>query len=350
MSDDPRRLVRSNILAMSGYTPGEQVLNCIKLNTNEPAWPASPRVAAALAALETSSLRLYPSPLADALRLEASRVFGIPPSGILAGNGSDDLLTILVRAFVGEGETLCVPSPTYGLYDTLAAIQGSRIVHVPYGTSWELPSTLGAQGAKLVFIANPNNPSATLADRETILALLHERSCIVVLDEAYADFAHTSYIPDLADHPNLVVIRTFSKSYSLAGARLGLLFASEALVGELEKVKDSYNVNALTQALGVAALSDADHLRELIAKTLTERRFLEDALLTLGFTWPKSEANFLLVDVGSPERARAIYDGLKARSILIRYWDKPRLANSVRITVGTREQNVALLSAIRDLA
>ncbi len=347
MTDDALRFLRPNVLAMQGYTPGEQVRDCVKLNTNEPAWPASPAVAQALADYATAALRVYPSPNADGLRAAAAEVFGVSADMVLAGNGSDDLLTILVRAFVGEGETIAVPSPTYGLYDTLAAIQGSRIVHLPYGPDWELPAGLADQGAKLVFVASPNNPSATLASREQVLAIARARTGIVVVDEAYADFAGESFVPELADHPNLVVIRTFSKSYALAGARLGLLFADAKLVAELAKVKDSYNVNALTQALGVAALGDQAYVKALVARTLEERAFLERELAGLGFRWPASDANFLLVDVGSRERAQAIYRGLKERRILVRYWDKPRLASSIRITVGTHEQNEALLDGIR---
>lgn len=349
MTDDALRFLRPNVLAMEGYTPGEQVQDCVKLNTNEPAWPASPRVTEALAAYSASALRVYPSPRADALRAKAAEVFGVTPDMVMAGNGSDDLLTILVRAFVGEGETIAIPSPTYGLYDTLAAIQGSRIVHLPYGPAWELPAGLASQGAKLVFVASPNNPSATLAARDEVLAIAAARSCIVVVDEAYTDFSGASLIPAIAEHPNLVVIRTFSKSYSLAGARLGLLFGNAALVAELMKVKDSYNVNGLSQALGVAALSDQPYVKALIARTLEERAYLERELAGFGFRWPASSANFLLVDVGSRERAQQLYRGLKERRILVRYWDRPRLAESIRITVGTHEQNEALIAGIRQI-
>jgi histidinol-phosphate aminotransferase len=347
---DPLRFLRPDVVAMEGYTPGEQVTGCIKLNTNEPAWPASPAVHEALArhaAEGAGALRLYPSPRADALRAKAAEVFGVTPDMVMACNGSDDALTIAVRGFVERGEAIAVPSPTYGLYDTLASLQGARIVHVPYGPAWELPAELGAQNAKLVFVASPNNPSATLASRDAVLSLVGARRSVVVVDEAYADFAGASFIADVADHPNLVVLRTFSKSYALAGARLGLLFAQAPVVEQLLKVKDSYNVNALTQALGVAALSDPAHVRDLVGKTLHERAFLEGELARLGFRWPASAANFLLVDVGARERAQAIARGLKERGVLVRYWDRPRLAESLRITVGTREQNERLLAGIR---
>ena len=346
---DPLRFVRPDVRAMEGYTPGEQVKDCIKLNTNEPAWPASPAVHEALAHHAAGTLRVYPSPRADALRAKAAEVFGVTPDMVLAGNGSDDVLTVLVRGFVDAGETIAVPYPTYGLYDTLASLQGARMVHVPYGPDWEVPEALGEQGAKLLFVSSPNNPSATLASREAILALVEKQNSIVVVDEAYADFAGTSFIPDIAKHPNLIVIRTFSKSYALAGARLGLLFAQAPLVAELMKVKDSYNVNAITQTLGLAALGDQAYVHDLVKKTLTERAFLETELAKHGFRWPKSDGNFLLVDVGSRERAQLLYRGLKDRGVLVRYWDRPRLAESIRITVGTHEQNERLLEGIRAL-
>ncbi|MFO0692214.1 MAG: histidinol-phosphate transaminase [Polyangiales bacterium] len=346
---DPLSFVRPGIRAMEGYTPGEQVKDCIKLNTNEPAWPASPSVQAALEHYAAGTLRVYPSPRADALRAKAAEVFGVTPDMVLAGNGSDDVLTVLVRGFVDAGESIAVPYPTYGLYDTLASLQGARMIHVPYGDDWSLPEELGTVGAKLVFVSSPNNPSATLASREAILRLVERRNCIVVVDEAYTDFSGRSFIPDIAAHGNLIVIRTFSKSYALAGARLGLLFAQAPIVAELMKVKDSYNVNAITQALGLAALEDQAYVKELVAKTLTERAFLEKELASFGFRWPKSDANFLLVDVGSRERAKALYLGLKERGILVRYWDRPRLGDSIRITVGTHEQNERLVAGIREI-
>lgn len=334
---------------MAGYTPGEQVSGCVKLNTNECAFPPSPAVARSLADFAAGTLRVYPSPRADALRAAAAKTYGVDTEMVLAGNGSDDLLTILVRAFVGAGERIAIPTPTYGLYDVLADLQGARIVARPYGPTWELPSDLADQGAKLVFVSSPNNPSATLAPRGEVLALVRRRTSIVVVDEAYADFAGESLIGAVAEHPNLVVLRTFSKSYALAGARLGLLFGDARVVAELMKVKDSYNVNALTQVLGLAALEDRAHHQGLVDATLAGRAWLEGAFARLGWSWPASAANFLLVDVGGREIAQHLYAGLKARKILVRYWDRPRLATSLRITVGAPEQNAALVAAITEL-
>lgn len=348
------RYVRPDIRAMAGYTPGEQVRDCIKLNTNECAWGPAPAVLAALDAMEqqSDSLRLYPDPVAHALRAAAAAVYDVQPDQVLAGNGSDDCLTVIYRAFLSAGNRVACPWPTYGLYDTLAALQGCEIVHVDYrvtASTWELPEALARQGAQVILVANPNNPSATLTPVDELRRLAERVDGIVVVDEAYGDFAPpgSSMLPYLDQHPNLIVLRTFSKSYALAGARLGLLFAQAPLINELMKVKDSYNVNYLTQKLGIAALNDRDYHRELVRKTLTERQRLERELGSLGWTWPHSAGNFLLCEVGL--RAAELYQGLKARGILVRYWDKPGLATKLRITVGQPAWNDRLLQSLSDL-
>jgi histidinol-phosphate aminotransferase len=351
-------LIRSDVRGMRGYTPGEQIGGATKLNTNESAFGPSPRVRAVMAAIADDALRLYPDPLSRRLRETAAATYGIAADQILAGNGSDDCLTILYRAFLSAGDEVRVPGPTYGLYDTLATLQGARLTTVPYrqvARRWDLPDELGAAGAQMVIVANPNNPSATLAAVEDLRRLCDRAPGIVVVDEAYIDFATgaglaASMLPWLGEHDNLVVLRTFSKSYSLAGARLGLLFAAAPLVAELTKVKDSYNVNVITQALGVAALEDRQHHRQLVGQTLVQRTRLEVGLGALGFTWPESAANFLLCTPPPPSaRAEAIYLALKAQGLLVRWWNTPELRDRLRITVGKPEDNDRLLVALQAL-
>lgn len=348
------RHLRPDIRAMAGYTPGEQVRDCIKLNTNECAWGPSQAVWQALAALPKGedSLRLYPDPSAKGLREAAASLYGVSPDQVLAGNGSDDCLTVLYRAFLKPGDRVACPWPTYGLYDTLAALQGVEIVHVDYrvtARSWELPEALPRHGAKLVLVANPNNPSATLTPVDELRRLADRLDGVLVVDEAYVDFAPTgsSLLPHLDKHPNVVVLRTFSKSYSLAGARLGLLFADATLVAELAKVKDSYNVNYLTQQAGIAALNDRDHHRELVRRTVAERQKMERELAKFGWSWPDSAGNFLLCEVGP--RAEELYLGLKARGLLVRFWKKPGLDSKLRITVGLPQHTELLLKHLREL-
>jgi histidinol-phosphate aminotransferase len=346
------RHLRRDVLAMSGYTPGEQINNCIKLNTNESAYPPSPRTLDLLKRIAEDELRLYPDPIFHALRAAAAARFDVHPEQVLAGNGSDDCLTIIYRAFLSPGDRVACPWPTYGLYDTLATLQGAELVHVDYRIdkqTWHLSSFLSKQGAKVVLVANPNNPSATLTPIEQLRQLAYELDGILVVDEAYVDFAPagSSMLPHLNSHPNVLVLRTFSKSYSMAGARLGLMFGHPDLITQLMKVKDSYNVNALTQALGIAALEDRDHHRQLVTGTLSERARLENELAKLGWTWPTSAANFLLCDVGP--RAGEIYRALKERGILIRWWDRPTLSDKLRITVGLPAHTDLLLQHLKAL-
>jgi histidinol-phosphate aminotransferase len=342
------RYLRPDIRGMHGYTPGEQVLDCIKLNTNECAWPPSPRVHAALHATTDDHLRRYPDPRAKRLREVAAALYAVSPDQVLAGNGSDDCLTIIYRSILGPGDRVACPWPTYGLYDDLSAIQGVPIEHVDWARDWTLPSVLPRLGAKLVLLANPNNPSGTVVPVDQLRRLADALDGILVVDEAYVDFCPGgSILPHLDAHPNLIVLRTFSKSYSLAGARLGLLFAAAPLVAEFMKVKDSYNVNVLTQAAGVAALDDQDHHRDLVRRTLTERARLEHALAALGWSWPASGANFLLCQIGP--RAGELYNALKQRGLLVRWWDRPGLSDKLRITVGTPEQDDRLVSLLREL-
>jgi len=350
----PLDLLRPAIRAMPAYTPGEQIADLTKLNTNEGAHPPSPRVMATLAAIADDSLRLYPDPVSRKLRAAAAARFGVTPEQVLAGNGSDDCLTILYRAFLDPGERVACPWPTYGLYDTLASLQGATLVRVPFvadGRRLRLPPELAQQRAKMIILANPNNPTSTLVPVAELRALCDEaRDALVVVDEAYVDFAlaagiAASMLPFLDAHPNLVVLRTLSKSYSLAGARLGLLFAQAPLVEALTKVKDSYNVNVISQALGVAALEDGAYYDACVRRTVDERTRLEAALATLGLTFPEAAANFLFVEFG--DRAQQIYDALKREGLLVRWWSAPELRTKLRITVGKPAENDRVLAALR---
>jgi histidinol-phosphate aminotransferase len=347
--------VRADVRALGGYSTGEQLIGFTKLNTNECAYPPSPRVRAALTALGDEALRLYPDPTSRRLRELAAAQYSVAPDQIIAGNGSDDCLTIVYRTFLGAGERAAAPWPSYGLYDTLAGIQGIEIAHVDFQRTagdWRLPDALATTGAKLTLVANPNNPSSTLAPVADLRRLADRLNGILVVDEAYVDFAHrgnananASMLPYLDAHPNLIVLRTFSKSFSLAGGRLGLLFAAAPLVAQMNKVKDSYNVNVVTQALGIAALEDRAYHDDVIARTLAEKSRLETALAAFGWTWPAAFGNFLLCEIGP--RAPEIFEGLRMRKILVRYWDTPELRSSIRITVGSPKENDALIAAIR---
>jgi histidinol-phosphate aminotransferase len=350
--------VREDVQKMKAYAPGEQLKGCIKLNTNECAWGPAPAVLKAVCSVTEDQLRLYPSPLCDKVRQAASEVFGVQPAQVLVGNGSDDCLTIIMRTFSQPGDSVACAWPTYSLYDTLASIQGVGIQHVDWSAQpdpalgeadgvpgWHLPITgLLQTAARVVFIANPNNPSATRVPLPALEYLATHLKGILVVDEAYIDYAldgdgmAASFLGKLDAYPNVIILRTFSKSYSMAGARLGLMFAHVELINHMNKVKDSYNVNALTQLAGEAALLDRDYFRWLVGETIKQRKALEAACKGFGWTWPTSDANFLLVEVGSAAKAGALYERCRDGGVLVRYWgSRPELATKLRVTVGTKE-------------
>jgi histidinol-phosphate aminotransferase len=341
---------RDNIAALAGYVPGEQPREegVIKLNTNENPYPASPRVFAALRRAINGSLRLYPEPLADSLREVAARVYGVKPENILAGNGSDEILSIIMRSFVGAQDRVAFPVPTYSLYDTLIAIQQGERIAVDYPADFSLPQALAAQKAALTFLCNPNSPSGTLVSIQDIEQLARAVSGVLVIDEAYVDFAATegsSALPLISHCPNVVVLRTFSKSFSLAGMRIGLAFASEDIISGMLKVKDSYNLNRLSLVAAAAALQDLPWMARNVRRIQQSRNHLSAGLRKMGFFVYLSHANFVMAR--RPEQnLKGLYEGLKRQKILVRYFDVPGLKDALRITVGTPKEIRALLKAM----
>jgi histidinol-phosphate aminotransferase len=340
---------RPTIEEMEGYTPGEQPApgeTIIKLNTNENPFPPSPRVMAAIRGLDPERLRRYPSPSSDAFREAAAKLHGVAPEMVLAGNGSDDVLAIAVRTFLGPGELLAYPDPTYSLYPVLARIAEVKVAEVPWAAGWDLPiDGLLATGARAIFFANPNAPSGTLVGAERVRSLAARFPGVVLVDEAYVDFADDDCLKLLPECPNVIVCRTLSKAYALAGLRLGYAVAAPALVAEMNKVKDSYNCDALSVAAGVAALQDQEYARKTWDHVRAERTRLTAELARRGFEVLPSQANFLLAAVPGSDGG-AVYRALKTRRILVRWFDKPGLRDKVRITVGTRAENDALLAAL----
>ena len=275
------RFFRPNIARMAGYVPGEQPRDggFIKLNTNENPYPPSPRVKAAIVEAVTDRLRLYPDPMSTAFCRAAARLHGIEPEMVLAGNGSDDVLTIVTRAFVGPGDPAAFATPSYLLYSTLIQLQDGRAVTVPYSADWTLDREgAGRPRAEAACTSPiPTAPRAPPCRASGSPSCSRTVDCPVLVDEAYADFADPRYhsIPLLRDHPNLIVSRSFSKGYSLAGIRLGYLAASPEMVEQLVKVKDSYNCDLLSQVAGVAALEDQAYLAETRSKVLATRARLD---------------------------------------------------------------------------
>jgi len=346
--------LRPNVRAMSGYVPGEQPRDgvFVKLNTNENPYPPSPRVFEALRdALTGDRLRRYPDPTGVQFRQTAGRVLGVDPDGVLIGNGSDDILTIVTRAFVPEGGLIVSPTPSYLLYRTLADLQGARFQTVPFTKDWNLPEPWPVAHAHLTFVANPNSPSGTTVGLERLQRLAGELKGPLVVDEAYADFADDnamSLTKPNGRSPGVIVSRTFSKYYSLAGARFGFAVADPAIVRELLKVKDSYNCDVLSLTAATAALEDQDYYRSLRARILATRGRLTEALGRLGFVIPPSQANFVWCR-RDDQPVKPLYEELKNRHILVRYMNYEGSGDGLRITVGTDAEVDRLIEELTGL-
>ena len=337
---------------MAGYTPGEQPgegRRVIKLNTNENPYPPSPRVIEALRDVAPDRLRRYPDPMADKVRDIVAGMFDVRRENVLCSNGSDELLTLIVRAVVGEGEAVAYPTPTYSLYPVLAEIQAARVIEIPTQADFSLPvAELARTKARLMILCNPNAPTGVFTPVETLGRIAERFPGMVVVDEAYVDFSSDHAMRLAKTLPNVLVFRTLSKSYSLAGLRFGYAVGAAELIKGLEKVKDSYNVDAVSIALAAEALQDQAWMLASAEKIRSERARLSARLDDLGFTVTPSEANFILAAVPGGD-GRAWYEGLKGRGILVRWWDLPRLADKLRITVGTPEENNALLAALEEM-
>ncbi len=343
---------RQNIDALSAYVPGEQPspeAKVIKLNTNENPYPPSPQALKVLQGLDGDLLRRYPHPMARAFREAASLALGVAADWILVGNGSDDLLTMIMRACAEPGRRVVYPMPTYVLYRTLAQIQDAEVVEVPFHDDYSLPiePLIEAQGS-VTFIASPNSPSGTVAPVELLDKLAMQLSGILVVDEAYVDFADSNALELVKKYDNIIVLRTLSKGYSLAGLRLGFGIANPSLLAGLFKVKDSYNVDAIACAVGAAAIADQSYKENNAQKIKNSRTKMQKSLQELGFYVLPSQANFLLAQ--SPAgNAQILYETLKERGIFVRYFNQPRLVDKLRITIGTPEQNEALLKVLREI-
>lgn len=341
--------VRPHLRSLQGYVPGEQPQGgkFIKLNTNEnPYAPSS----MALAAIKDSGerLRKYPDPTATAFRQVAGQVLGVSPDQIVCGNGSDEILAMVIRLCLGPEDLATWASPTYLLYETLIRLQGARWQTFRYRPDWSLPEELYRANAKLTLIANPNSPSGTCFDLPQLRQIIGRIPGPVLIDEAYADFAGQSAAVLVRDYPNLMVSRTLSKSYALAGLRFGYLVAQEELIRHMHNIRDSYNCDALSIAVATAAMSDQAWLRDNLRRVIEQRQVLERGLAELGFSVQPSQANFVWCRHPGGQ-AQSIYMALKSRQILVRYMNYGPDAEGLRITVGTPTQNQVLLEQLHQI-
>ncbi len=352
MGDFSLDLFRPNIRSLAGYAPGEQPQQgkFIKLNTNENPYPASEKVIQAIRSIDGLRLARYPDPEATAFRSAAADLLGVQSNWILCGNGSDDLLTILIRAFGGEGDLIRYSYPGYVLYPTLCDIQGCQTEPIRYSRDWSLSDAFvkGSEHVRLAVLANPNSPSGTVLESRQILQFADSLPCPLVVDEAYVDFADIDCLDLVRQRANIIVTRSLSKSYSLAGLRFGYLVAQPDLVERLQCVKDSYNCDTLSIVGATAAILDQNWRRDNRKKIISTRTRMDTALRELGFSIPQSHANFLWCTHAS-QSAHDLYARLKAERILVRYMDYPDWGDGLRITVGTDPQVDALLEILPNL-
>ncbi|MBO4988990.1 MAG: histidinol-phosphate transaminase [Clostridia bacterium] len=342
--------------SVSPYTAGEQLndRNYVKLNTNENPYPPSPRAAEAMRAFDADRLKLYPDPEAKALRASIAAAEGVAAKNVFCGNGSDEVLALCFPAFFDpEGKGACFADVTYSFYPVFAEFFRipTKIIPVKGDYSLDLEEFLQAD-CQGYFLANPNAPTSLGISRREIENFVKRASDkIVVLDEAYMDFYGESAVPLTEKYENVLVVKTFSKSYSLAGIRCGYAIGNEALIDALFRMKDcfnSYPVDGLCQAICAQAVADKSYHEETVQKVISERERLKGELKSMGLSVLDSKSNFLFVAF-EKTGGEFIYRSLKERGVLVRYWNKPKLENYCRITVGTPAQNDALLDALRHI-
>ncbi len=357
----PRRraaeLVRPLIRRIEGYVPGEQPAGArlIKLNTNENPFPPSPKVLEATRAAVDESLRLYPDPTAARLRARLAKLHGCKPENIIVGNGSDELLAVCIRACVEPARSVAPArrraatvqyfEPSYSLYPVLAEAHGARRHAVPLAADFALSTDGWDPRAALSLVTTPNAPSGRGYSTRELARLCRSTSGVVVLDEAYADFARENAMRLALEHPHVVVLRTFSKAYSLCMQRIGYAVGNAGLLAELMKVRDSYSVNGLGQIAALATLGDRRYYAGRIKQIVAGRERLAARLTDLGFGVLPSETNFLLVEPpGAP--AEQWFNELRDRRILVRWFSGRRVRRYLRITIGSDDEIAALLRAV----
>lgn len=349
------------IEAMLAYTPGEQPQGegWIKLNTNENPYPPSPAVTAAVVGVvsgDGETLRLYPSPDSRRFREAVSALHGLSIDHILAGNGSDDILNLLIRAYAGPGRPVGMLNPSYSLYPVLAAAQNAPVVRVEIQSdlTFAVDAVTGS-GASIFFITNPNAPLGINFAREMIAQVAASFPGLLVVDEAYAAFAPEDCIELVRSHANVVITRTLSKAHALAGMRVGYVLARPEVIALLDRVRDSYNLDRLAQAAGVAALNDVSWLQETVRKVKHSRERLTQSLLGMGWSVVPSATNFVLATPARPSSPPAMstsehaFDFLRSKKILVRRFPShPLTASALRITVGTDTEVDAFLDAAKE--
>ena len=345
---------RSAVDALAGYAPGEQpkMLDLVKLNTNENPFPPSPAVLGALESFDGSMLRRYPDPMADSLCSAIAEVNGVTRNMVIAGNGSDDILTMTFRAFTAPDKPVAIMEPTYSLYPVLAAMQEAPVIKIALqeDKNFALPADVLTQAAEanLLIITRPNAPTGNTFPKEQIREIAANFDGILFIDEAYADFAEDNCMDLVNEFANVIVSRTSSKSLALAGLRFGYAVANPVIIEGLNKLKDSYNMDMLTQSLAEAAIRDQEYLQTTLAKVKTLRAELAAELKKLNFTLVDTQANFIFAAPPDNDGAKA-FKFLRDHAVIVRYFPGEVTGKYLRITVGTAAQNQRLIQVLQEL-
>ena len=337
---------------VEGYVPGEQPKGgpITKLNTNENPYPPSPKVLEALQNMGERAFRCYPDPVSTALREACAKRYDYESADwVIVGNGMDELLALVLRTFVDPGDKVLATYPTYSLYEILCDLHGCVLTYEDLDENFQLTDAFYTVDARLCILTRPNAPTGVAVPREAVERLCESFDGLVVIDEAYVDFADDDCMDFPKRFENAIVMRTFSKSFSMAGMRIGTAVARPGIIAEFMKTKDSYNMNAVAQTVGLAAMEDYDYMTANTEKVKATRELLKNELEQRGFTIPKSGTNFLLAFRDGTPTAKDIFQALRDRNIIVRYFEHRRLDNALRITVGTDEECDVLLKALDEI-
>lgn len=348
--------IKEYIKGLEEYIPGFQPdLNdkdVIKLNANENCYPPSPKVEEAIKNIDVKKLRIYPEAMSNELREAIAKVYKTNYNQVFCGNGSDEIISLIMKVFLNEGGTVVTPYPTYTVYKACANIEGVNCIFVDVNDDYTINvEKLLQVNSEAIFLANPNAPTGILLNPEKIKYVLDNYDGLVVVDEAYMDFCDedASMIKYINDYDNLIVMRTMSKSYSLCGARLGYCFASNMLIRYMDKCRDSYNINYMTQRVAIAAVLDEEYHEEVICKIKENRKYLLDKLEEMNFKCIPSQTNFILCKPIGNKTAKEIMKGLIKYKIYIRYFESNKLDDKLRITVGTKAEIDKLIAAMKEI-
>jgi len=342
------------VKSLTPYVPGEQprTEGLVKLNTNESPYPPSPLALQAIRETSADGLRLYPDPESVALRQAIAALNGIEPEQVFVGNGSDEVIAQTFMALLNHNLPLYFPDISYSFYPVWSELFGIEYATVPVAGDFNIDPAAYPSSNGGIIIPNPNAPTGMLMDLETIRSLLsRSKDSVVVIDEAYIDYGGESAVPLIDEFDNLLVVQTLSKSRALAGLRVGYAMGSAMLIEALGRVKNSFNsypLDVIAQAAALASINDEDYFHSTCQRVIDSRESLSSAMTTLGFEVLPSRANFVFAT--HPQHpASDLFARLRERNIVVRHFDKPRIENYLRISIGSEEANNALLTALQEL-